>query len=96
MADARMPGTQRGARVTLVFDGREVEAFAGETVAMALWAAGIRGIRRSSGEGRARGMFCAMGICYECLVDVEGSPVRACVQPVVGPRMVVTSRGPSR
>ncbi|MEZ5964074.1 MAG: (2Fe-2S)-binding protein [Planctomycetota bacterium] len=95
MVDARIGGTRRGERVTLVFDGREIEAHLGETVAMALWAAGVRGLRRSSAQGRPRGVFCAMGICYECLVDVEGSPVRACMQPVVGPRMVVTSRGPT-
>lgn len=95
MGDARIGGTGRGERVTLVFDGREFEAYTGETVAMALWAAGVRGIRSSSAEGRPRGMFCAMGICYDCLVDVDGSPVRACMQPVVGPRMVVARRGPA-
>lgn len=92
MADARTPGTARGERVTFTFDGREVEAFVGETVGMALWAAGIRAIRPSSRDGRPRGMFCAMGICYECLVDVGGTPVRACMHPVAGAGMVVTSR----
>ena len=91
-----MPQVTRGARVTLVFDGREVEAYAGETVAMALWAAGVRGLRASSKDGKPRGLFCAMGICYECLVDIDGRPVRACMQPVIGPRMLVTSRGPGR
>ena len=89
-----MPHVTRGRRVTVVFDGREVEAYEGETIGMALWAAGTRAIRASSQAGEPRGMFCAMGICYECLVDLDGRPVRACMQPVVGPRMVVSSRGP--
>ncbi|HLU39409.1 MAG TPA: (2Fe-2S)-binding protein [Planctomycetota bacterium] len=93
MPDRRLPGA-RGARVTLVFDGREYKAFEGETVAMALWAAGVRGIRTSA-AGVPRGMLCAMGVCYECLVDVDGRPVRACLQPVRGPRMVVNRRGRS-
>ena len=91
-----MPHVTRGARVSLVFDGREVDAFEGETIGMALWAAGVRGIRGSSQEGKPRGMFCAMGVCYECLVDLDGRPVRACVQRVSGERMVVTSRGPKK
>jgi predicted molibdopterin-dependent oxidoreductase YjgC len=94
--DLRLPHAGRGARAVVVFDGREIEAWQGETIAMALWAAGVRAIRASSKDGEARGMFCAMGICYECLVDVGGRPVRACMQPVVGPRTVVTSRGPLR
>jgi predicted molibdopterin-dependent oxidoreductase YjgC len=91
--DLRVRHLQRGHAVVLVFDGREVPAFAGETIGVALWAAGVRGIRPSSKEGAPRGMFCAMGICYECLVEVDGRPVRACTQPVRGPRMVVQRRG---
>ncbi len=98
MGEYRLEGIDRGAPVTVVFDGREVTAFQGESLAMALWAAGLRGIRGSSRVGEARGVFCNMGICYECLVDVavEGGlrAVRACMEPVVGPRMVVTSRRP--
>ena len=95
MPDARIPEVDRGKPVTLVFDGREVPAYEGETIGMALWAAGIRGVRASSRDAEPRGMFCAMGICYDCLVDLDGRPVRACLQPVVGPRMVVTRRGPA-
>lgn len=103
MPDRRLSDIDRGPPATVVFDGRELPAFEGESLAMALWANGVRGIRGSSRVGEARGVFCNMGICYECLVDVvvdgvavEGSQraVRACMEPVVGPRMVVTSRRP--
>ena len=90
----RLP-LQRGARVVFRFDGRQVEAFAGESVAMALWAAGVRGIRGASRTGEPRGVFCNMGICYECLVEVDGRAVRACLEPVRD-GMVVKSRGPGR
>jgi hypothetical protein len=91
--DLRLSGVARGAPVQLVFDGREVPAFAGETIAVALWAAGVRDLRSSSKDAEPRGVFCCMGICYECLVDVGGRAVRACMEPVVGPRMVVERRG---
>lgn len=98
MPDRRLPDIDRGPPATVVFDGRELPAFEGESLAMALWANGVRGILGSSRAGEARGVFCNMGICYECLVDVvvdDGQrAVRACMEPVVGPRMVVTSRRP--
>ena len=66
------------AAVTFTFAGRAVEARAGDTIAMALWAAGTTVLRRSSGDGAPRGVLCNMGICYECLVVVDGVTVRAC------------------
>jgi predicted molibdopterin-dependent oxidoreductase YjgC len=77
-ADApRIGGVARGAAVTITVDGRAVHAFAGESVATALWAAGIRRLRPSPG-GAPRGMFCGMGICQECVVEVDGATVPAC------------------
>lgn len=68
--------------VTFRFAGREVRGRAGDTIAMALWAAGEPVLRRSSGLGAPRAVFCNMGICYECLVVVAGSTVRACTTVV--------------
>jgi predicted molibdopterin-dependent oxidoreductase YjgC len=65
----------RGPRVTFRLDGRTVAAHAGETVAAALLAAGLRRLRTSPAGG-GRGMFCAMGVCQECVVeriDAEGA-----------------------
>ena len=70
----------RGAPVRFRFDGREIEAFAGESVAAALLAAGIRALRDE--RGGARGLFCAMGICQECVVVVDGRRVESCRIPV--------------
>ena len=59
-----------------------VPAIEGETVAAALAAAGISALRRSR-SGEARGIFCGMGVCFECLVTVDGRPAqRACMTKV--------------
>lgn len=68
----------RGAAVQFTFAGRTVRARAGDTIAMALWTAGEHVLRRSSVDGAGRGVFCNMGVCYECLVAVDGAAVRAC------------------
>lgn len=68
--------------VTFEFDGSPVRAQRGDTVAMALWRQGVLDLRSSSRDGEPRGMLCAMGICFECLVRVDGAVVRACMQPV--------------
>lgn len=64
--------------VTFSFDGQPVQARRGDTIAMALWAAGQTVVRRSSRDGAPRGILCNMGICYECLVVVDGAAVRSC------------------
>jgi predicted molibdopterin-dependent oxidoreductase YjgC len=73
----RIAGVARGAAVTITVDGRAITAFAGESVATALWAAGIRRLRSSPG-GAPRGMFCGMGVCQECVVEVDGAIVPSC------------------
>ena len=78
-----VPGiVPRDAAVSLDFEGRTIPAFEGETVAAALAAAGIAGLRRAR-NGHARGVFCGMGVCYDCLVAVDGRPAqRACLTAV--------------
>jgi predicted molibdopterin-dependent oxidoreductase YjgC len=68
--------------VQIVVDGERLDAHAGESLAVALAAAGKLVIRHSPVAGGARGMFCLMGVCQECLVHVDGLPVTACTQPV--------------
>jgi len=68
--------------VEFAFDGQSVLAPAGESVAAALFAAGIKTLRRSPREQGPRGMFCLMGSCQECLVMINGRRVLACRTPV--------------
>lgn len=73
----------RALRVGIIVNGRRIEAFAGETVHAALLAAGLRVLRESRTGCGDRGVFCGMGVCYECLVTIDGKPDRrACMTPV--------------
>jgi len=80
----RVGGAERGQRrdelVTVLVDGEPVSARAGQSVAGALLAAGRRTLRPSPRTRAPRGLFCAMGACYECLVTIDGRRNRrACV-----------------
>ena len=69
----------RGRQVEFTLDGRPVRAHEGETVAAALIAEGLDATRTTRG-GAPRGLFCGMGVCWECLVVVDGVPnTRACM-----------------
>ena len=68
--------------VALGWNGTEVRCRAGETVAVALLCAGRLDVRRSPRAGSARGAFCMMGVCQECLVRIDGVLRQACLMPV--------------
>ncbi len=60
-------------------DGDKLEARRGETVAAALIARGDAALRHTR-RGYGRGLYCGMGVCFECLVMVDGLPnTRACM-----------------
>ncbi|MEU8301356.1 (2Fe-2S)-binding protein [Micromonospora sp. NPDC048909] len=64
----------------LTFRGTEVPAEPGQSVAAALVAAGILGWRTTRRGGRPRGLFCGIGVCFDCLLTVDGVPdQRACL-----------------
>ena len=72
-------GLARGAPLSLTLDGRNVTAYVGETLAAVLFAEGLVATRRTRG-GAPRGVYCGMGVCFDCLVVVDGVPnTRACV-----------------
>lgn len=61
-------------------DGRAVPAYAGESVAAVMMAAGMRIFTEPSRYNLVRTLFCGMGLCHQCLVTVDGVPhVRACM-----------------
>jgi predicted molibdopterin-dependent oxidoreductase YjgC len=63
----------------IVVDGREVVVLEGDTLGACLMRAGVL-IHRRSRSGEPRGLYCAIGVCNDCLVSVDGTPnVRACV-----------------
>jgi len=75
---------ETGAIVRFTFDGQEIEARQGDTVAAALLAAGIRSLGDNPVSGAPRGPFCLMGACFDCMVRIDGLANRqACMTEVV-------------
>jgi predicted molibdopterin-dependent oxidoreductase YjgC len=75
-------GVQRPAAIEIRVDGEPIAAVPGESLASALLASGRRVFRRTDRRGEPRGPYCNMGVCFECVVDVDGAPVQACMTPV--------------
>ncbi|WP_104108887.1 (2Fe-2S)-binding protein [Arthrobacter sp. N199823] len=68
--------------IRLTLDGVPVTARPGQTVGAVLTEAGITSWRTTRKEGRPRGLFCGIGICFDCLVTADGVPnQRACLTP---------------
>jgi predicted molibdopterin-dependent oxidoreductase YjgC len=66
--------------LTLYFEGRAIAARPGDSVAAALLAGGVLVTRRTPVSGAARGPFCMMGACFDCLAMVDGRPsVQTCM-----------------
>ncbi|HEY9274200.1 MULTISPECIES: (2Fe-2S)-binding protein [Achromobacter] len=69
----------RPARIRIYINGHETLAYPGETVATALLAAGVGVFRRSHGHA-AHAPVCNMGVCFECLVTIDGcQSTRSCM-----------------
>jgi sarcosine oxidase, subunit alpha len=73
----------------LDFEGRPVALRPGDTIASALFRAGVRVFSRSFKYRRPRGLYCLTGDCPNCLVTVDGAPaVRACQTPAAAGQRV--------
>lgn len=87
-----LPEVERGRAITIRVDGVPLPAYEGETIAGVLLASGRRAWRHTR-HGQPRGLFCGIGLCFDCLVTVNGTPnVRACLT-AVEPGMVVETGG---
>ncbi|MET9560035.1 (2Fe-2S)-binding protein [Streptomyces tauricus] len=65
---------------TVTFDDRELAVLPGQTIAAVLWSAGVVSWRTARGSGEPRGVFCGIGVCFDCLLTVNGRPnQRACL-----------------
>jgi predicted molibdopterin-dependent oxidoreductase YjgC len=88
--DLRTAGIGRGAAVSIYVDGREMQAFEGESVLAVLWARGKHTLHSTARTHEPRGYFCGIGVCFDCLVTIDGMvSVRACLEPV-RPGMKIT------
>lgn len=85
---------ETGPAVPITVDGKPVAARSGDTVAAALLAAGLSHCRTTPVTGAPRAPYCMMGVCFECLVTIDGVGSRqACLVPVQAGMAVETQLG---
>jgi len=82
------------ATLRLTFEGAEIMAAEGESVAAALLAAGIASTRDTPVGDAPRAPYCLMGVCFDCLVEIDGVPNRqGCMVPVRDGMVIRRQRG---
>mgnify|MGYP006269471735 CR=1 FL=1 len=87
------PNIERGKTITFLLDGEEITAYEGETVATVMMAEDKIAMRTTT-KGEPRGVFCGMGVCFDCLVVVNGvANTRACMTWVSPGMRVSTQQG---
>jgi len=87
-------GVTRGTPFRFTLDGEPVDAYPGETIATALLAADRRVARRTAHRGAPRGVFCAIGVCHDCRMVVDGEAnIRTCLVPARPGMIVETQSG---
>ena len=90
----RIDGQAARRALTLQIDGRTITAFEGDTLAVALLAAGVDVFRHTPVSGQPRAPLCLMGVCFDCLVRLDGrANVQACMVPVRAGMQVSLQRG---
>ncbi len=66
--------------IEFTFDGEKIDAITGQSVAAALLAANQRTLRKTRFNNKERGVFCGIGVCFDCLVVIDGiTNQRACL-----------------
>ncbi len=90
---ARLPDAT-GSKVEIELDGATVAVPAPGTIASALLALGHDAFRRTPTRDVSRGPFCMMGVCFDCLVTIDGVANRqACLVPIRAGMRIETGRG---
>lgn len=94
MSVQELAGARPDPPFEITLDGRPVPVVPGQSVGAALLAAGVRALRTTRVEGRPRGLFCGIGVCFDCLVTVNGqASLRACLVEARPGDVVTTQEG---
>lgn len=76
--DPIRPDEPKPLRITV--DGTRIEGLQGQSIAGVLLAHGATEWRTTT-AGRRRGVFCGIGVCFDCIATVNGeSDVRLCLR----------------
>lgn len=77
--------------ITITVDGSPYTGVSGQTIAGVLLGAGRTSWRTATGSGRPRGLFCGIGVCFDCIATVNGiRDVRLCQRRAADGDEVVT------
>lgn len=82
-------GVERGKTFEIEVNGEKILAYEGETIAAALLAAGKRVFRKTAKHKDPRGAYCGMGICFDCMMIVNGRPNTRTCQTLATPNCKV-------
>lgn len=79
-----LPGSDAGSEAVVVtVNNKKITAHSGQTVWATMAQAGQLETRRAAVSGTSRSAYCAMGVCFECLVEIDGMPnQQACLRRV--------------
>ncbi|UCF92880.1 MAG: (2Fe-2S)-binding protein [Desulfobacterales bacterium] len=90
-------GVARGREFEIEVDGEKLRAHEGETIAAVMLAAGRRTFRQTGLRQQARGYYCGIGLCHECMMVVNGVPNTRTCQTLATPGCrVETQEGPGK
>ncbi|HVH80050.1 MAG TPA: (2Fe-2S)-binding protein [Stellaceae bacterium] len=85
----RQPDNPPAATVLVTVEGREIDAPAGASAAAAVLLAGLPSIRETGISGSPRAPYCMMGVCFDCLAEIDGVPNRQSCMVTVAPGMII-------
>ena len=78
-----LPANEQDRLVEITVEGRRVQVREGQTLALALLTEGVVPFRRTPVSGAPRAPLCLMGVCFDCLVEVDGvQNVQSCMVEV--------------
>lgn len=78
-----LPASEQRLAIEIFVEGQVVSAREGETLAVALLNAGVVPFRHTPVSGQPRAPLCLMGVCFDCLVEVDGAQnVQSCMVQV--------------
>ena len=75
--------------MTVTVEGREIAVPEGASAAAAVLLAGLPAIRETAVSGAPRAPYCLMGVCFDCLAEIDGVPNRQSCMVAVTPGMTI-------
>jgi len=83
-------------KVCIVFEGERLDVAEGETVIAAVMASGVEYNRTTPVHGKHRAGYCQMGVCFDCLMEIDGVPNQQACMIQVRDGMIVNRQEGAR